>query len=242
VAVLKVVRVGSSGDTLLHAITRYTNSQNAVREKDFLALTGDFHSWKDELAKDFDLYLEIQRGGWDSQRALQNSNPSTRQFTRRANAADLIKVYGAGWLGEAGLAFGKNPPFLPNGTVFNRIVGLGESGNEPFGAPDLYAAFLLQQAANAASFGRGATKQSRSQTRFLYYFVTIELLKDVLAKGDRPTDGRSISRALIKLCTNEEAKAALFDQALELIDSYMSQASDNSCSRRRHSRARSTTI
>lgn len=228
VAVLKVVKVGSAGDNLLHAITRYTNSQNAVREKDFLALTSDFHSWKDELAKQFELYLEIQRGGWDSQRALQNSNPRTVQFTNSGNAADLIKVYGAGWLGEAGLAFGKNPPFLPNGAVFNRIVAAPDEESEAFGAPDLYAAYLLQRAANNAGFGRGAKKQSRSQTRFLFYFVTIELLKDVLSKGDKPSNSRAVSRALITIAGHEEASRALFDQALELIDSYMTQNSDNS--------------
>ena len=227
VAVLKVVKLGPSGDNLLHAITRYTNTQNAVREKDFLALTSDFHAWKDELAEKFDLYLEIQRGGWDSQKALQNSNPKTRQFHVSANAADLIKVYGAGWLGEAGLAFGKNPPFLPNGSVFNKIVN-GSEGVPSFGATDLYAAFLLQQAANEVGFGRGAEKQSRSQTKFLFYFVCIELLRDALAKEGRAADGRSLSLALIRLSKSLEAKQALYEQGTELIDSYMSQASDNS--------------
>jgi hypothetical protein len=227
VAVLKIVRTGDQGDNLLHAITRYTNSQNAVREKDFIALTGDFQRWKRELADQYNLYLEIQRGGWDSQRALQTSNPQTHQFERSANAADLIKVYGAGWLGEPGLAFGKNPPFLPNGSVFNRIVNSESAGGAGFGAPDVYAAYLLQQAANRYGFGRGAEKQSRSQTKFLFYYVTIELLRDALSKEGRPADSRSISHALIKLAHSEEAQAALYDQSVELIDSYMTQASDN---------------
>jgi hypothetical protein len=59
--------------TLLEAITRYTNSQNAVREKDFLALTSDFKTWARQMAERYGVYLEIQRGGWDSRRALQNS-------------------------------------------------------------------------------------------------------------------------------------------------------------------------
>lgn len=227
VAVLKVVRLGGSGESLLHAITRYTNTQNAVREKDFLALTSDFHAWKDELADKYGLYLEIQRGGWDSQRALQNSNPQTRQFQVSANAADLIKVYGAGWLGEAGLAFGKNPPFLPNGSVFNRIMN-GAQGDAPFGAIDLYAAYLLQQAASEFGFGRGAAKQSRSQTKFLFYFVCVELLKDTLAREGRASDFHAVSEAMIQLSKSESARNALFGQAADLIDSYMSQASDNS--------------
>lgn len=35
VVVTKIVKVGNEGEALLEAITRYTNSQNAIREKDF---------------------------------------------------------------------------------------------------------------------------------------------------------------------------------------------------------------
>jgi len=69
------------------------------------------------MAERYGVYLEIQRGGWDSRRALQKQHPDLRQFSQMANAFDLLKVYGAGWLGEAGVAFGKNPPFLPNGAI-----------------------------------------------------------------------------------------------------------------------------
>jgi hypothetical protein len=49
--VTKVARVGNEGEHLLQAITRYTNSQNAVRDKDFIALNDDFRSWHTELAQ-----------------------------------------------------------------------------------------------------------------------------------------------------------------------------------------------
>lgn len=228
VVVAKIVKVGTSGETLLQAITRYTNSQNAVREKDFLALTGDFRTWQQELANHYDLYLEIQRGGWDSQKALQNTNPLTKQFTRNANAADLIKVYGAGWLGEAGMAFGKNPPFLPDGSVFKRIVNGSETDGGAFGVADLYAAYLLQQATNAFGFGRGAEKPSRRQTRFLFYMVVLDLLKDILSRASLPVDLRSVSKALGAAMQNEAAKGALLDQAVEVIDSYFTQGADDS--------------
>ncbi|MFX7965126.1 hypothetical protein ABTK73_19810, partial [Acinetobacter baumannii] len=94
----------------------------------------------------------------------QNANPATRQFERHVNAADLIKVYGAGWFGEVGLAFGKNPPFLPGGSVFKRITALPEDGEDTFGVEDLYACYLLQEAADQLKFGRGgppARRQSR---------------------------------------------------------------------------------
>jgi len=209
VVVAKIVKVGDSGEALLQAITRYTNSQNAIREKDFLALTGDFKTWQAELADRYGLYLEIQRGGWDSQKALQNTNPSTKQFTKHANAADLVKLYGAGWLGEAGLAFGKNPPFLPDGSVFRRIVNETETDGGPFGAVDLYAAFLLQEATAAMDFGRGAAKQSRRQTRFLFLMVVIDLFRDVLSRANRPLDHRTISLSLVRVLEDDKAKTAL---------------------------------
>ncbi len=225
--VTKIVKVGSSGEQLLQAITRYTNSQNAVREKDFLALTSDFRSWQIEMAQDYDIYLEIQRGGWDSQKALQNANPSTRQFDKHVNAADLIKVFGAGWLNEAGMAFGKNPPFLPEGSVFKRIVAAPEDGQSPFGVQDLFACYLLQDAADKYGFGRGA-QLTRRQSRFLFYMVAINLLRDVMNRIQLPTDNRAVSVALASVLQSEPARDALLGHAIELIDTYFTQGSEES--------------
>ncbi len=109
VVVVKIAKVGSAGDELLNQITRYTNSQNVVREKDFIALDNNFRSWQRRLEIERDLYLEIQRGGWDSRRALQKQRPEMKQLKDAASAQELLKVYGAGWLSEPGTAFGKNP-------------------------------------------------------------------------------------------------------------------------------------
>lgn len=227
VVVAKVVKVGASGEALLQAITRFTNSQNAIREKDFLALTGDFRTWQSELAENHDLYLEIQRGGWDSQKALQNTNPQCRRFSAHANAADLIKVYGAGWLGEAGLAFSKNPPFLPDGSVFKKIVNAAENDGGPFGAKDLYAAYLLQEATGELGFGRGATKPSRRQTRFLFLMIVVDLLRDVLSRSGKSTNHRSVSEALVLTLQNPESRNALMESATEVVDSYLTQGSED---------------
>jgi AIPR protein len=225
--VTKIVKVGSAGEQLLQAITRYTNSQNAVREKDFLALSSDFSGWKIGMADTYNIYLEVQRGGWDSQKALQNANPATRQFERHVNAADLIKVYGAGWFGEVGLAFGKNPPFLPGGSVFKRITATPEEGQEPFGVEDLYACYLLQEAADELKFGRGGPP-ARRQSRFVFYMVVITLLRDTLNRVQMPSSSRSLSIALGKVLNDEAAKGELINQAVELIEGYFTQGSEDS--------------
>jgi len=163
IVVIKIVKVGAKGEELLTETTRYTNSQNAVSEKDFLALENDFQKWSRAMASKYGVFLEIQRGGWDSQKAYQRQNPEAKQFSNCANAFDLLKVYGAAWLGEAGISFGKNPPFAPGGSLFHRIVN-----QDSFGLDDLYAAWLLNRAAGQFRFGRGAEKQQRGQTRFLF--------------------------------------------------------------------------
>jgi hypothetical protein len=228
IVVVKVVKVGPEGEGLLQQITRYTNSQNAVREKDFIALTNDFKNWQRQLAENRELYLEIQRGGWESQKALQKQGKSKTVFNQYANATDLIKVIGAGWLGEAGMAFGKNGPFLPNGSAFKRIVEYTDD-DAAFGEADLFAAYLLQREALTLGFGRGATAATRRQSRFVFYMVFVDLLKDVMIRqlGYSPSR-QQISDAIIRLAANEskDAMSALCDQAAEVIDTYFTQGGE----------------
>jgi len=222
-------KVGADGEKLLQNITRYTNTQNAVREKDFLTLTSDFATWARQMAERYGIYLEIQRGGWDSRRALQRQKPSITQFIEAGNAFDLLKVYGAGWLGEAGTAFGRNAAFLPNGSIFRRIMS-DENSNDQFGVDDLYAAYRLQKAADTYHFGRGAGRTSRRQTRFLFYMVVIELLEHVLSRANMSADRKNITKALVSLfgSDNDAAVCALLDSAIEVIDEYLTEGTEDS--------------
>jgi hypothetical protein len=230
VVVTKVARVGSDGDALERAITRFTNTQNAVREKDFLALTGDFRHWADQMGEKYDVYLETQRGGWESRKALQKQQPEQKQFKRYANAFDLLKVYGAGWMQEAGIAFGKNAPFLPNGSIFKRVMAsAGSDGEEPYGVDDLYAAYRLQQTADDAHFGRGG-QVTRRQTRYLYYLVVLDLLTDVMTRSglNKNNSARTVALVAVLDSSNIAARDALVGSALEVVDTYMTQGLDES--------------
>ena len=223
VVVTKIVKGDSASIT---EITRYTNSQNAVREQDFLALREDFGDWAKGMATRHNVFLEIQRGGWDSRRAYQKSHPNSEQFTEFANAFDLIKVYGSGWLSEPGQAFGRSAPFLPGGSVFKRITE-----TEPIDADDLYAAYQLQMLANKFNFGRGASVlPSRRLTRFLFYYVAIELLRDIVIRGNLESSPKGITGAFHALFqdNNQDALQLLLDAAIEVVDEYLSQESDDS--------------
>lgn len=222
VVIVKIVKVGSEGQELLTRITKYTNSQNAVTEKDFMALTSNFRDWQRQIANKYYLFLEIQRGGWDSQKAYQRQNPSEYQFKEWANAFALFKVYGAGWLGEAGIALGKNQPFYPNGSIFKKITNKQENA-DLFGIDDLYAAYLLQKTANEKyKFGREGI-ESRKFTRFLFYMIVIEMLKSVMIDAKIKTSKANITQAFLKLfnSTNQLGCDALFEGATLLIDEYM---------------------
>lgn len=221
-----VTKIVKSSDETINDITRYTNSQNAVREQDFLALRRDFSSWKTDMDSHYGIFLEIQRGGWDSQRAYQKTHPTSRQFSEYGNAFDLIKVYGAGWLHEPGRAFGRSGPFLPGGSVFRHLTEI-----EPINVNDLYAAYRLQKLSEQFKFGRGANvRPSRRQTRFLFFFVVIELLRDVLIRENHEHSTRALTKAFLALLQDEyqDALQLLLETSIEVVDDYLNQGNADS--------------
>jgi hypothetical protein len=218
--IIKLVK----GTELLNEITRYTNSQTGVNEKDFISLESSFQNWKKELASNYNLYLEIQRGGWDSQIATQRQHSEILpQFDAYANAFDLLKVYAAGWLREPGLAYGKNPPFAPGGSIFNEIVSDPE-----FGSEDLYVCYLLSKASYEYKFGRRAKDlaPTRGQTRFLFFMSVVDILRDIiLTDVQEPSliTNKKITRSLEQLFElgAEQALKELLDNAIQIIDEYL---------------------
>lgn len=227
VVLTKIVKVGVAGDSALSDITRYTNSQTSVLEKDFIALDQGFQSWASLMRESYGIFLEIQRGGWDSQRAKQKNKPDAKPyFTEFANAFDLIKVYSAGWLKEAGTAYGKNDPFAPSGYIFRRLTEPGNDRNEQISVEDLYAAFRLKKETDIIGFGRGV-QLSRRQTRYLFYFVVIQLLKSVLVFKNVQSTNRDVTNAFLRVVDSPEALQGLLDAALSLIDEYVNESEED---------------
>ncbi|SEQ50576.1 AIPR protein [Ectothiorhodospira magna] len=199
VVVTKIVVVGDEGEELLTETTRYTNSQNAVSEKDFLSLEANFRSWASEFNAQYGVFLEIQRGSWDARKAWQKQNPTTQpQYESSVYAFELLKVYVAGWVGEPGAALGSNSRFAPGGFWFKKVNELPE-----FDVEAIYAAYLLKQLADGYNFGRASEqksrKQSRSLTRFLFYMVAIDLLRNFLLMQDMEHENKDISQVIARL-------------------------------------------
>ncbi len=223
VVVTKIVVVGSEGEELLTETTRYTNSQNAVGEKDFIALEKDFRNWAPLFNERYGVFLEIQRGAWEARRAYQRQHPTaTPLYVEMANAFELLKAYAAGWLGEPGIAYGKNPPFAPGGTLFSKIVN--DSG---FGVDALFAAYQMQKMATGHGFGRGAKLPTRGQTRYLFIMVAVDLVKDFLINSSLDYSHASISSAIIKF-GDAGLLAEVGESAVQLIDDYLTKGNEDS--------------
>ena len=222
VVVTKIVLGGAANIT---NITKFTNSQNAVSDKDLLALDTDFQNWHDIMASRHNIFLEIQRGGWESQKVFQDKHPNTRQFTEYVYAFDLLKVYGAGWLRWPGRAYRQTSSFLPGGVVWKEIMK-----PDPIDVSDLYAAYKLQGLAGQFNFGRRASGLSRRQTRFLYYFVAMELLRDVCRHKNLDYSAKGLTHAILALLKegNEDVLQSLLNASIEVIDEYIDEGSKDS--------------
>ena len=92
------------------------------------------------------------------------------------------------------------PPFLPNGSVFKRIMNGDTDDGERFGCEDLYAAFLLKKAADCLGFGRGSGKSRLGGTvLFLFYMVLLDLVKDILSRICVSPTPKNLSHSILKL-------------------------------------------
>lgn len=222
VVITKIVVVGSEGEELLTETTRYTNSQNAVGEKDFIALEKDFRTWAPNFNSRYGVFLEIQRGAWEARRAYQRQHPlAGPRYEETAYAFDLLKAYAAGWLCEPGVAYAKNPPFAPGGSLFKRITS-----DRTFGIESLYSAFLMQKLASEYKFGRGAKVQTRGQTRYLFIMVAVDLVKDFLLNNQLDYSLSSISNAITKLHGGGYLKN-IGDAGVQLIDDYLTNGNED---------------
>ena len=228
--VTKIVR---SDEAEITNITRFTNSQNAVREQDFIALNSGFQSWATAMASEYEIFLEIQRGGIEAQKAYEKQHPDRQKYADYVNAFDLIKVYGAGWLSAPGLAFGKNAPFLPKGSIYERMLSRPET-EASFASRDLYAAYQIKCVADGIGFGRNSESPSRRQSRFLFYHIILRMLSNVILltpQFRRPPVSESIlTDAVLKLAADgaQDQLNMLRNGAITLLDQYLTVGMDNS--------------
>ncbi|MBM4253605.1 MAG: AIPR family protein [Deltaproteobacteria bacterium] len=219
---VKIVAVSHDDEHLCTNIVRFSNSQNAVKEKDFIALNEQFRIWHDALLKNRDLYLEIQKGRWDSYKA---AHPKT--CVEMINVTDVLKIYASAWLRKAGTAMSRNVDFGPKGKIFEQVINLDPVVDEA----DLYAAFLLKREAQRLGYGlkQGEPDDPRRLTRYLFYLVCGDLVR--MAINDWSTGAaKLISQVILELSDvhHDKKRSLFFDTADRVIGRYFGRSSVHS--------------
>lgn len=116
------------------------------------------------------------------------------------------------------------------GAIFKRLLNDSEF---QFGLDDLYAAYVLSKQGDRYKVGRG--KQSRGQTRHLFFMVLIELIKDAILRAES-TDVLGSkpfwTASFLKLSSSDyhDVFRSLQNQAIGLIDEYLTQGETSSSS------------
>jgi hypothetical protein len=217
---VKLAQVGKDSG-MVSEITRFSNTQTAVRDKDFLSLRLDVQAWAREFERR-GVFLEIQPGGWDARRSLLRQRPSLPQLAGPAGVLDLLKVYGSAHLRTPGKALRSNDPFTEGGDLFVRAVS---RAGAPFGADDLFACYQLLLQARQLGFGqrREGSKPSRRVTKFLFFFIFAELLSWTLSQAQMPRDEAGLTRGILTLSEPDNRKVLdrLARLSAGVVDRYM---------------------
>ncbi len=177
---IKILVVDNNNDdTFANDITRFSNKQNAIRGKDFIALEKMYRDLKAEL-KDQGYFLEIQAGEYDV--LPKHKKKLYPKDTHVISSFEATLFYAAGVLGRPNDAFGRSGDFMPGGEKFDEV-------SKDFIANDLLIPWLVGGAAREAL---GYTAQARrnpppgtehrAQTRFLFLYLFFLLARNAFTK------------------------------------------------------------
>ncbi len=117
---IKVLVVKDFNDnTYANDITRFSNKQNAIKGKDFIALEALYKKLKAEM-KIMGYFLETQAGEYEAlPKSQQKRYPKA---THVINCFEATLCYAAGVLSKPHLAFGHSSYFAPGGEEFEKAV------------------------------------------------------------------------------------------------------------------------
>lgn len=210
----KAVETANLPSNVASNITRFSNRQNTVRGRDFLALETAFTKFRSEL-KGKGYYLEVQRGEFDALSKLER-DPLNRSGAR-IDAFDAMLIYAASVLGFPHLAFGRSIEFTPGQDLFERCV-------EDMTAEDLLWGFLLGREAED-KFGYSAGRRRResfdeykNQTRFFFAFTVWRLICHAAQIDSRKESRRDAYQAAERWRKTLWQDINLFRRLLEVAD------------------------
>lgn len=177
---IKILVVVDGGDeTYANDITRFSNKQNAIRGKDFIALEEMYRNLKKELAKK-DYFLEIQAGEYDV--LPKHKRKLYPKDTHVISSFEATLFYAAGVLGRPNDAFGRSGDFMPGGEKFDELA-------KDLTADDLFIPWLVASAARDLLGYTALSKRNplpgtehRAQTRFLFLYLFFLLARNAYSR------------------------------------------------------------
>ncbi len=213
--IVKIVKAtdDEEGRDLLKKTTEYTNSQNKVDLKDFIALEENFKDWAFKINDRYNVFLEVKNGEYDFKKAYLDYPD------KWVKAFDLLKIYGAGWLEIPGIAIKQNKPFTPTKSIYKKIMD-----EKHFGENDIHATYLLY------NIQKQFSNNGNKLYKYLFYYIIIQLLKDILIFANLPSKENNISDAVIALFEdiNSIATLNLYNAANQILENYKDSSNNNS--------------
>lgn len=169
----------------MEKITRYRNSQNAVRGKDLMALS-DFHKSLQLQFFEKGYFYEIQNGKFDSllprEKARYNGMEKLNRYLEGIKAPysipskDAIQAFLAGIIQRPTEAYGRPSDYLPNGRKYDDVFRDDLKDDYRL---FLYPWLVKEFAKNKLGYGRGGERNKRRAT-FFYVFVYFYIIAKTL--------------------------------------------------------------
>jgi hypothetical protein len=208
-------------------ITRNRNSQNAVRGKDLVALSG-FHKTLASALQEQGYFYEIQNGKFDSLRRSERAHYTGREEFNAylkgkkapycISSKDAIQAFVAGICQQPTEAYGHPSNYLPNGSRYDQVF---TDELEPNYRLFLFPWLVKEFGKGTYNYGRGGTVLTRSAT-FFYVFVYFWIAAKVLrVDRERLTSINNYSGKLDRLFRNFDLNERICSLANRTVEKFL---------------------
>ncbi len=182
-------------DSYAKNITRYSNKQNAIGKRDFIALEAKYKELKTQMGKT-GYFLEIQKGEYDAlPKSKRIKYPS---MTHLINSFEATLFYAAGILGKPHLAFGRSAYFAPGGIEYEKVV-------EDLTPDDLLVPWMIAKQGERLGYVAKAQRNEsyetahRVQTRYLFLYIFFRLVREMVVKISAKKDADQVIKDMYRI-------------------------------------------
>ena len=227
-AKISVKIIKSPDDTHQRNITRYSNSQNAVKGKDNIALEDYWKSVSYQMETRTEYFFEIQAGSWDikdaSEKAKFQGNKIFNQYLpdnhkKKIVSKDAIQDYVAYFKQNPTEAYQAVSKFLPKGSKYDQVFPDELKDDFRF---FLFPTLIRECAKNEFDYGpKNKTHPFKRYSTLLFVAVTGKLVHEYILKTKEDFNDD------IDNLENIMKDVGLFKRILKLTDKVVTQTLDS---------------